>query len=118
MKTSALSALLLLFVFSSQAQNNNSKTGKITGRIIDSLSSRPIEYATIGLFTQSENKVVNGTTTDSSGFFNLTNVSEGTYKILIEFIGYKKGEKNNKLLVGSLYLQRVRQSKLKVPSSR
>ncbi len=95
MRTAALSVLFFLFTFSSQAQNENSAVGKITGRIIDSLSGQPIEYAAIGLLTQGENKMVNGTTTDSRGVFKLTNVAEGTYKMGIDFIGYKRSEKNN-----------------------
>lgn len=94
-RTAGLAILFFLFSFPSEAQNENSAAGKITGRIIDSLSGEPIEYATISLFTQHENKVVNGTTADSKGAFKLTNVSVGTYKMIIDFIGYKRIEKNN-----------------------
>jgi len=95
MRRISLFVLFFPVAFSSQAQHENNKAGKITGRIIDSLSSQPVEYATISLFAQSENKVVNGTMSGSKGVFTLTDVSEGNYKMLIEFIGYKKGEKNN-----------------------
>ena len=94
-KQSIITFLIFCFSFSLRAQKENMAQGKITGRIIDSLSGNPIEYATISLITQSENKVVNGATTDSKGFFKLSNVSEGTYKMLIDFIGYKKSQKNN-----------------------
>ncbi len=57
MRTAALSVLFFLFTFSSQTQNENSAVEKVTGRIIDSLSGQPIEYATIGLLTQGENKM-------------------------------------------------------------
>jgi outer membrane receptor protein involved in Fe transport len=93
--TVGLAILFFLFTFSSEAQKENGATGKITGRIIDSLTDQPIEYATISLLTQVENKVVNGATADGKGVFKLTNVSEGTYKMLIDFIGYKKREMNN-----------------------
>ena len=76
-------------------QNENNEKGKISGRMIDSISGQPIEYATIGLFTQVGNKVVNGATTNDKGIFKMTNVAEGTYKFVVDFIGYKKCEKNN-----------------------
>ncbi len=75
--------------------NETIEKGKILGRMIDSISGQPIEYATIGLFTQIGNKVVNGTTTNEKGFFKLINISEGTYKMVVDFIGYKRFEKYN-----------------------
>ena len=73
----------------------NNASGKITGRIVDSLSGKPVEYTSISLTTQSEGKVVNGTTTDDKGVFKLTNVADGTYKMLMYFVGYKTGTLNN-----------------------
>ncbi|MCX6256452.1 MAG: TonB-dependent receptor [Bacteroidia bacterium] len=87
--------LFFLFTFSSVAQNGNSVAGKITGRVLDSLSGQPIEYATISLYSQSKNKLVNGTTADSKGIFKITDVSEGTYKIYFDFLGYKRSTKIN-----------------------
>ena len=49
------------------AQNGNKVEGKIAGRIIDSSTGKPMEFATIGLFRQADNTVVNGTTTDKRG---------------------------------------------------
>ena len=85
--------LLLFFAFSSEAQNKITAPGKITGRIIDSISGQPLEYATISLLAQKENKLINGTTTDSKGAFKLPDIPEGSYKISVYFIGYKRLEK-------------------------
>jgi outer membrane receptor for monomeric catechols len=90
-----LTILLAVLTLSVFGQNDNNSGGEITGRVIDSLTNMPVEYATIGLFTQNENKVVNGTTSDSTGVFKMSGVKEGSYKMVIEFIGYKKSEKNN-----------------------
>ena len=88
--------LFLLFCSSAQAQQSgNSGTGKITGRIIDSASGQPVEYAAINLLIQGEEKVVNGTTTDDKGLFTLTDIADGTYKIIIYFVGYQTGFKEN-----------------------
>jgi len=62
--------LLLLLVLSNKAKSENIADGKISGRIIDAVSSQPIEYATIGLFLQGDNKVANGTTSDGKGTSN------------------------------------------------
>jgi len=95
--------LILFFIatFNIKAQNEYKAVGKISGKIIDSISRQPIEYATISLFLQTNNKLVNGTTADDKGFFTLTNVPVGTYKIRIDFIGYKRIEQKNIVITKS-----------------
>ena len=63
--------------------------GRITGKVIDSSSAEPLEYATISLFLGVDKKPVNGSTTNISGQFTVKDVSEGIYRIIIEFIGYE-----------------------------
>lgn len=94
-RAAVLIVLVFLHTININAQNANTATGKITGRIIDSVSVQPVEYAAISLLTQGENKVVNGSTADNKGAFKLINVADGKYKLLIEFIGYKRYEKDN-----------------------
>lgn len=69
--------------------------GKITGKIVDSVSSHPVEYATISLFLQGNKKPLTGTTSSISGNFVVTGLNEGSYKIVIEFIGYLPYTINN-----------------------
>ena len=38
--------------------------------------------------------MVNGATSDNKGAFKLSNIPEGTYKLVIDFIGYKVYTKN------------------------
>jgi ferric enterobactin receptor len=89
-----LTAILLLFIcfFSVKAQQRdkeNNAPGKIIGKIIDSLTKEPLEYATISLVKQENDKVIDGAATDSKGVFKISNVPEGAYKMLVYFIGYK-----------------------------
>ena len=70
-------------------------SGTITGRIVDSTTHQPIEYASISLVTQADDKVVNGATTDDKGKFALTAIADGTYKMQVYFIGFKTGIKTN-----------------------
>ncbi|HEX7412775.1 MAG TPA: TonB-dependent receptor [Bacteroidia bacterium] len=69
--------------------------GQLSGRVIDSISGKPIEYASISLMLQETNKVTTGTTTDDKGIFKLNNLADGKYKMLIYFIGYKTGTKTD-----------------------
>ena len=86
--------MLVIFVagfgFSSYSQNENFTTaGKIVGKILDSFTNRPVEYATVTLYRSGKSKVLNGTTSDSSGNFIITKVSTGSYDLTIEFVGFR-----------------------------
>jgi len=86
----------VLWSFCTQAQQADLKgNGKISGRIIDSVSAEPIEYASIGLVPEDGTKEINGTTSDAKGNFVITNIPEGKYKVVIYFIGYKNGTAAN-----------------------
>ena len=64
-------------------------TGRITGELIDSLSSNPVEFATVVLVEGRSGKQVNGTLTDEKGAFKLTGVKMGEYKLQFSFLGYQ-----------------------------
>jgi ferric enterobactin receptor len=70
-------------------------SGKISGRIIDSVSGAPVEYSTISLVAGESNKIITGTTTDDKGIFKITDIAAGTYNMQVYFIGYKTGIKKN-----------------------
>lgn len=63
--------------------------GKITAVILDSISKKPIDYATISLIRVKDNKSVNGAVTDERGRLSLSNVTPDQYKLSIGFMGYK-----------------------------
>jgi ferric enterobactin receptor len=92
--------LLLLFssivlILKSQIKREFNSRNFIVGKVIDSASALPLDYATISLFINRGKKPVNGTTSDSSGRFKIKNVRNGVYKIVIEYIGYKSYAINN-----------------------
>ncbi len=84
-----LIGFLLLLQFNLQAQNNSSGEGVITGKVVDSVSKNPVDYATITLSLANNKKVLTGTTADSLGHFTIEGISPGTYALSVEFIGYK-----------------------------
>ncbi|MVM33705.1 TonB-dependent receptor [Spirosoma sp. HMF4905] len=63
--------------------------GKIAGILMDSTTSKPVEYATIALINVQTKKPIDGTTADDKGRFALTRLASGTYKLQYSFIGYK-----------------------------
>jgi ferric enterobactin receptor len=69
--------------------------GNIAGKVVDSLSGNALEYATITLQQSGTLKIITGSVTDKSGRFSLTEIKEGNYTMLIEFIGYKPSRINS-----------------------
>ena len=81
--------LTALFIASFSFCYAQSKGSNIKGQIADSLSKVPLEYATITLFEPGNKKPITGTVTDRAGNFIISNVKEGKYTVVFEFIGYK-----------------------------
>ena len=88
--------LLLLFLFAftlaAHAQftggGGSSITGRISGTVIDSVTKKPIDYATITLYRSGGKVPLNGVVTDEKGAFRINNINTGKYKVTISFIGY------------------------------
>lgn len=62
---------------------------KIVGQVVDSLSSKPVEFANVALVDINTKKPVNGTICDADGKFIITKVGEGSYAVEVTFIGYQ-----------------------------
>jgi len=73
---------------------NSDKRGDIIGTIIDGNDNKPIEYATIAIFTQ-EDKLITGGISDNKGFFRLKNNPVGDYYLTVTFMGYKTSKISN-----------------------
>jgi outer membrane receptor protein involved in Fe transport len=71
------------------AQGAEKGEGRISGTIIDSSTSQPVEFATVALMDPATNKPVDGTVADEKGKFTVNKVASGTYKVVISFIGYE-----------------------------
>ncbi len=85
-----LTVCFLLFSLhaSSQSSTNESSSGEITGTILDSVSKLPIEYSTISLFEEGNQKPLSGSITNTQGKFKLEVSKPGYFNILVESIGY------------------------------
>ena len=85
----------LLFIFNAKAQfpgmggaQKVTVKGRITAVILDSLTNKPVDYATISLVNVKSNKAVNGGVTDEKGKIVLQNIAPDEYKFIVGFIGY------------------------------
>lgn len=79
--------LLTLSTFQGLAQQNQ-KPITISGKVIDSESGQPLEYATFVLQNADSPDQVTGGITDLDGNFEIE-TAPGTYNISVEFISYK-----------------------------
>lgn len=92
----------LLLSYLGKAQNSEAKgKNSISGRILDSLTGAPVSYASISLTTPDGKREINGTTTDDAGTFKLDQIPDGTFRLVVYFVGYKTGFINQITLSGT-----------------
>lgn len=87
-----LSIILCSFVVSVSSWAQNKAT--VTGRVIDSVSTAPLSYSSIAIYTSSNKKLLTGNITNDNGDFSI-DVPYGVYYAEINFMGfnpYKTGE--------------------------
>lgn len=100
-------ALLLLLItaigFSQNNGGSNYKSITVTGKVLDTESEEPLEYATIILQSVANPSEVTGGITDSNGKFKVS-APKGTYNISVEFISFKPYKIENKTITENLDL--------------
>ena len=72
------------FLFAQRSGN-----GKITGTVKDEATGEAIEYATVALNDPETNSPIDGTVCDDKGKFSIVRVAEGSYDLVISFIGFE-----------------------------
>ena len=77
-------------------------SGKISGIVSDSTTSELIEFASIGLIDKASGKIIDGTITDSAGYFVLEHVANGTYQVGIRMVGYTNATIDNVIISDQL----------------
>lgn len=68
-----------------EAPKGNSK---VSGTIIDSTTTKTVEFASIALLDKNTSKPIDGTMADEKGKFTMSKVAAGTFKLQVTFIGY------------------------------
>lgn len=78
MKNNVLAFLLIFFSITAIGQN-----GTLRGFVYDKESGEPVMFCNVVIET-----LFLGTSTDVNGFFNISNIPEGTYDLMVTYIGY------------------------------
>ena len=84
-------AALMLFASASpaaQGQAQREPAGAVSGRIVDSLTGRPVPAATANLIRNQ--RILDTAETDATGVFSFDQVPEGVYSVEVEEQGYVK----------------------------
>ncbi len=95
--------LLLLSGFTTNAQSPAHATDRanapdatpppdssnISGSVIDSVSRKPVEFATVALLGPTNATPIAGDLTDATGRFSFNNVAPGRYRLRVTFLGYE-----------------------------
>ncbi len=89
--------IILSFVLSSKTniaqnpdENKVASFGMLSGKVVDSISGKPIEFATIALWNMKNKSITTGGITGIDGKFIISKIKFGVYKVKIDFIGYKQ----------------------------
>jgi len=64
--------------------------GIITGIVIDNADKKPIEYANVAVYSLPDSVLVTGTITETTGKFEISGLSDGSYYIIVNYIGYNR----------------------------
>ncbi len=83
--------LFYCLLFSAQLLNSQSK---LTGSVTD-FENKPVFFATIVLFRQSDSTMVKTATSDKSGKFVIENIKDGSYYLDVTYTGFKKFTKSD-----------------------
>lgn len=94
MKYIILCIYFLLFLTNIKAQQKVENTILITGKVIDKMTNKPLEYASVYV-EQINGKSKLGTTTNKRGAFNLS-IPKGLYKLTVSFLSFESYIINNK----------------------
>ena len=81
--------IISTFYFGISENDALAPKGKIKGAIVDIENNKPIEYATVALYEAKTDKLITGSITDYLGHFKIDRPENGTYYLIITFIGLK-----------------------------
>ena len=86
----ALLAVVSTFLTAAASTNDiPDANARISGTVVDSVTNKPVEFATIALIDPSTGSPVDGTIADDKGEFVINKVAPGKYNLAISFIGFE-----------------------------
>lgn len=87
----------------------------LTGTVVDSMLSMPVEYANVVLYDKETNEQVHGTVSDKTGRFELAKLDPGVYSLSITYMGFHEETVTDVIVtddpelldLGEIYMQRA-----------
>lgn len=76
--------------------------GRLYGKVVDSRTQQPVEFATVTLLSMQKDSAINGALAKSNGDFNLEKLPFGRFRLRISFIGYKTITQNVSVMPGNV----------------
>ena len=73
-----------------QGMGGNRLNTEISGRVFDSVTKSPVQYANIMLHVQNSGDAITGTISDELGRFNISPVRPGKYYVTVKFMGFEE----------------------------
>lgn len=81
--------ILFILIFLARI-NAHAQLGNIKGTAVDMNTRKGVEFATATLLSVKDSSVIKSVFTDTSGFFQLTNIQDGIYILLVSSMEYHK----------------------------
>jgi hypothetical protein len=83
--------IIFLCLITNVAFAQNTKNGKITGKVIDASNNQALSFSSVGVFQSQNGKdiLVGGVTTPENGEFSISSLPLGKLTIKISFVGYQ-----------------------------
>jgi hypothetical protein len=63
--------------------------GRVYGKVIDSRTKKPVDYASVTILAAQKDSVISGVLAQGNGDFNMEKLPFGRFRLRIQFIGYK-----------------------------
>ncbi len=85
---------LLICIFTStivfsQNQKTKIKNSELKGKVCESKFNKPLEFATVSVYSLKDSVFVKGTITNKKGEFSLSNLKANVYFLKVEYLGYQ-----------------------------
>ena len=103
---------IAFLVFSMIGFVSLAQTANITGRVTDSITGEPLEYANVVLYLPADSSMVSGSVTNNSGEFTIAKLKPGKYFVKAQFLGYEimqsadyELSKNQRMDIGTISLK-------------
>ncbi len=95
MKNKFIFTVLIIITLLSNYSLAQNTSSTIKGKVVDKVSGKPMESATIQVYKSEDSSLVTGMLTDAEGIFSLPGISDGTYTLRVSYIGYSTAVAKN-----------------------